>query len=259
MATTTEEARAQAQQLYISYYGRPGDAGGIDFWTSKFEESDNVDKVLVDFGESDETKKLLSDMGIEAGDFEALVTMLYNQMFNRDPEPEGLAFYVGKLESGEFSVTSAALDIANGATGDDRLILDNKIIVADDFTASTVEAGALYSGDDAIDAGRALLAPVDATDESVTEGMANTDVLVDSLPKVIEGGEYSMDENNPVENFSAATGAVIVTLDGDNDEADFDVTGSIFDDTFILEEFRAANVDGNSGTDTLDLSGKSVV
>ena len=32
--------RDQVQIMYVAYYGRPGDAGGLDFWAGKLEGVD---------------------------------------------------------------------------------------------------------------------------------------------------------------------------------------------------------------------------
>ncbi len=174
MATNELTPAEQAQQLYVSYYGRPGDPGGFAFWVEEFTNSDNVDAVLVAFGESDETARLLESEGVT--DTTGLVTLLYNQMFNRDPDAEGLAFYVEEIDSGRLSAASAALDIANGAQNEDRVTLDNKIEVANTFTASLEDENG-YTGVDAETDGRALLSVVDETDESVTAGNAAAEEL----------------------------------------------------------------------------------
>ena len=109
---TTRDAAAQAQLLYVAYYGRPGDPGGLDFWTNEFMNSDHVDSAVAAFGASDEFTMLSADM-----DHGMLVDLLYMQMFNRAPDDAGKEYYVGQLESGEATLASIALDIANGATG----------------------------------------------------------------------------------------------------------------------------------------------
>jgi hypothetical protein len=249
---TNEELVAAAQELYVSYYGRPADPEGLAFWIEEFTESDNVDQVLVDFGTSEEYLAILED----AGDNEGLINNLYQFMFNRDADEEGLAFYTELLDSGEASLASIALDIANGAINDDRTILDNKVGVANGFTADVEASKSLYQASD-IPGAQAVLAVVDLSDESVADGTAASTAFVANLPAEIAGGEYTLDEDNDNANFSAATSAVTVTLDGDSDEARFDVVGSTFDDTFILEEYKTADIDGNTGIDTIDFSGLS--
>lgn len=245
---TNEEIVAAAQQLYVSYYGRPADPEGLAFWIDAFTASDNVDQVLIDFGTSEEYTNEYGDLTTPE-----LITALYQQMFNRDPDAEGLAFYTDLLDSGEASLASIALDIANGATGDDVTILSNKVIVANAFTADVAAKSASYQASD-IAGAKALLAAVDETDASVTAGIAAADTFTDSLPVIGAGGEFTIGEDSEVFNASAFTSAVTVILDGDSDEANFDVTLSAFDDTVILEEYKTAAIKDSGGIDVLDTS-----
>ncbi len=256
---TNEEIVAKAQQLYVSYYGRWADPAGLNFWIDKFEASDNVDQVLIDFGTGDEYLDWIADNGLDTS--EDVVTALYQQMFNRDPDAEGLAFYVEQLESGALSLASIALDIANGATGDDVTILNNKVDVANVATDDVEDQGKAYSSDDIADA-QAALALVDEDEDSVAAGTAAAADVVDGLPEGGPGGEFTLTETDSSADYSARTSSVIVTLDGDADEADFDVKGSAFDDMFILEELGSADIDGFDGIDTInfnEINGDQVV
>ena len=185
---TNEEIVAAAQQLYVSYYGRPADPAGLAYWIAEFTLTDNVDQALVDFGTSVEYLAWIADNDLN--DSESLVTALFNQMFNRDPDAEGLAFYVIQLESGQSSLTSIALDVANGATGDDRTILDNKIEVANGFTEDVLVNDKFYSESNIADAQDAL-ALVDVSDASKIAGAQAGEAVVDSMPTQGGGGFFT--------------------------------------------------------------------
>jgi hypothetical protein len=237
-----EELVAKAQQLYVSYYGRPADPAGLDFWIDYFANTDSVDKALVDFGTSEEYVDWIEDNGLDTS--EKLIAKLYQQMFKRDPEEEGLAFYVDQLENGAASLASIALDVANGAQNEDITILNNKIAVANDFT-NKVAAGNKFYTSSYIHAAQTALAIVGESGESVADGTGAGDAVIASMPTEGPGGEFTQDEDNPVGDYSGQSASVTVTLEGDEDEADFDVLGSKFDDAFILEEFRTAKINGN--------------
>ena len=249
---TNEEIVARAQQLYVSYYGRPADPEGLAFWTQYFTDNTNVDEAVAAFGASAEYEAIAAAAG---GDTAALINQLYQFMFNRDADEDGLAFYTMQLDNGEATLASIALDIANGAVAgsEDRNILDNKIEVANGFTADVESDAVRYAADD-IAGARTVLTIVGASAESVTAGTDAVAAFILALPAIAPGGEFTLDEDTPTATYAGATSAVTVTLDGDNDEADFDVTLSAFDDTVILEEFKSAKIVGGAGTDTLDTS-----
>jgi len=241
---TNQEIVAAAQQLYVSYYGRPADPQGLAFWVDFFTETDDVDAALVAFGDSDEFLAIVAANPTS----EDLINQLYQFMFNRDAEPEGLAFYSDLLESGQASLASIALDIANGAQNDDRTTLDNKIAVANDFTGEIESTEAPYTAND-IPAAQALLATVDDTDASVSAARSEIPGIVENLNGII-----TLTDATPSGNFSTSSVGVTVTLDGDDSETAFDVTLSGFDDTVIFEEYLSAEISGGNGTDTADFS-----
>jgi hypothetical protein len=154
-----------AQQMYVAYYGRPGDPGGVSFWAAQFEGSADLGTVLAAFGTSAEYTENFGELS-EA----ELVTGLYRQMFNRPPEQGGLDFYVDRLVSGAATLASIAKQIADGASGNDLQTLSNKIAVANAFSEHIVENDVPYTADD-ISAVRALLAAVNEGQLSVSEAL----------------------------------------------------------------------------------------
>jgi Ca2+-binding RTX toxin-like protein len=243
MATNEEIAQA-AQQLYVSYYGRPADPAGLAFWIDYFTTTDDVDAALVAFGESQE----FLDIVIANPTSTDLINQLYQFMFNRDAEAEGLAFYTNLLDTGAASLASIALDIANGSQNEDRVSLDNKIDVANSFTAEVEAESAPYTAVN-IPAAQAFLATVDDTAQSVTAAEAAIPGLVDML-----NGFFTLDESNPVATFATYSTGVTVTLDGDDQETEFSVTGSSHNDVFLPESYFKAVLDGGGGVDTVDFS-----
>ncbi len=166
----TQESLDLAQQMYIAYYGRPGDPGGRNFWAGQFDESNNLDAVLFDFGNSDEFNESFDALSLEE-----LVNGLFQQMFSRDSDPEGLAFYVSRLtpdEEGNIEATLASIakQIADGAVENDLIALNNKISVANEFTSRVENEGFTYNEDDIANI-RALLKAVSSGEDSQTEGL----------------------------------------------------------------------------------------
>ncbi|MCY4427554.1 MAG: DUF4214 domain-containing protein [Halieaceae bacterium] len=170
--------RDQVQIMYLAYYGRPGDAGGLDFWAGKLEGvNGKLEEIINEFGTSKEFTDRFGDL-----DDEELVNNIYRQLLGRDADSEGLNFYVNGLREGRFTLASLALDIVKGTQqnpgGRDAATLANKLQAANAFSEAHVEADAPY-GEFQIDDAKLWLGEVDSTSASVTAAM-------DRLPDLLE-------------------------------------------------------------------------
>ncbi|MDN3524167.1 DUF4214 domain-containing protein [Halomonas sabkhae] len=172
----TQDSIDLVQKLYVAYYGRPADSAGQTFWAEKID-NEGADAVINDFGNSAEYESRFGDLGNEE-----LVNNLYQQLFGRDAEQDGLDFYTGKLESGELSLADIALVIAENAENADADVMANKVAAAQSFTT---EAGDDYAGDAAADYASEFLGGVNADTD-----VANLDVssVVADIPASQDGG-----------------------------------------------------------------------
>ncbi|MGO2132608.1 MAG: DUF4214 domain-containing protein [Halomonas sp.] len=224
---TSQESLNQAQLLYVAYYGRPADPEGLQYWAGVIE-ANGIDSVMNTFGTSAEFDDMFGGLSSSQ-----LINNLYEQLFNRSADLPGLQFYTGVLNSGSKTLAEIAYEIANGAQNDDKVALDNKLAVADEFTAglSTTEAVLAYQGNAASEAGRDFLATIDQNTV-----VADVDVgsVIGSLVSAPVVGE----------DYVLTTGQDILTGTPDND-------------TFFATQATLQNGDslnGAGGDDTLDLS-----
>jgi len=171
---TLEESTTLAQQMYVAYYGRPADQAGLDFWAAEFAASDDLDAALTAFGDSAEYTA-----AFEFFNNTGLITNLYRQMFNHDPDAEGLAFYLDRLDTGVATLASIAKQIADGASGTDMTALDNKVAVAGDFTDAVTAGNATYAGAADIASAQAILDTVSDDAATVTAAAAEITTFVD--------------------------------------------------------------------------------
>ena len=124
------EIEREVQKIYIAYYGRPADPEGQEFWAQLLEGNGGDLSTIIDaFGNSEE-------FNTQYGGFSGseLIHNLFQQLFGRDADDEGLQFYLGLLESGAKSLASISLDILNGAQNDDFVIVGNKLSYVEEFT-----------------------------------------------------------------------------------------------------------------------------
>ncbi len=183
--TTTSQARAASnetvtaetyhdviQRFYLAYFGRPADAAGLDYWSVQYFErkfptsvsavtdayaGDAMVRAFVDFyGASKESTDLYG------GDNGAFVSAVYRNLFNREPEPVGRAFWLDKLDRNVMTRPVAAFQIMRGAQGIDIDVIEKKVAVAKRFSAALdtdLERGA-YDGLAANASVRTMLAGV---------------------------------------------------------------------------------------------------
>lgn len=127
------------QALYIAYFNRPADKVGLKFWTDAATAAGSVASVADAFAASDEFAETYS--GTEPT---ARIIAIYNNLFGRDPEPEGLLFWSDALASGKVNFGNVAYQIFKGAQNADKIAVDSKAAAAAAFTESldtTAEIG----------------------------------------------------------------------------------------------------------------------
>lgn len=231
----SESSILAVQKMYVAYYGRPGDPAGVNYWATVLDVEEATGGSLADiinqFGTSQE---FLDGIGGSDNTTTDQVTILYQQMFNRDPEPEGLAFWVDAIDTGVYTLAQSALAIANGAQGSDITILTNKISAAVYYTDQVEATGASYQAED-IATAQGIIASVDETAKSVVDASLLTDQAM-----IDQGGSASV--------FTLTTGQDDIVGTSGNDI----ITGIFEDDssdTFTLGDSIAAG----DGSDTLEL------
>jgi hypothetical protein len=172
----TQESIDLAQQMYVVYYGRPGDGAGIFYWADVFDSSDDLGQALNAFGNSDEFSNTFGSLSSEA-----LITNLYQQLYGRDPDPDGLAFYSGRLTSGLATLASLGKQIADGSQNEDLSTLDNRIEVANSFTNSVTSEGVIYD-ESSVSSARSLLSAIDSTGGSLSTALGQVLSLISAMP-----------------------------------------------------------------------------
>lgn len=93
-ASTTSRA-AQVTRLYDAVFDRAPDEAGLRFWTAALQSGAGLDDVAELFVQSPEFRDTYGDVG--QGEF---VTLLYRNVLDREPDPEGQAFWTSALASG---------------------------------------------------------------------------------------------------------------------------------------------------------------
>ena len=79
----------QVQEMYIAYYGRPADPGGLGYWSNRVAAAGgSLSAIIQEFGNSAEADSLYKSLGTQGA-----VTALYQQQFRRAPDTVGLSIF----------------------------------------------------------------------------------------------------------------------------------------------------------------------
>jgi Ca2+-binding RTX toxin-like protein len=162
--------QAQLTQLYLAYFGRPPDYDGIQFYTN--HPAFDIYAVAAGFSASPESQSLYG-----SGFGAAQVDAIYRNLFNRDAEPAGIAYWTNEVNAGRLTPAGAALAILQGAQNADRTAVDNKLAISAAFLGALDTQAELqgYAGATAATMARAFLGQVYASPESVMNAHSNLD------------------------------------------------------------------------------------
>jgi hypothetical protein len=203
------------QKLYVAYFNRPADPGGLVFWEGVVEKANgNTAAVSAEFAKSPEYKDAFAGQTNEQ-----IVDTIYKNIFGHAADATGRAFYAAALTEKRITVDLVVKDIAGGAQGTDLTAFNNKVKAAEAFTTAldTDAEKAGYAGTDALKLAKEFIAGV-TTDASYAAAVAPAnlnevvaDVVHAGTPFVMTAALAALDAA-----IDAKT-AFLVTADGDTD------------------------------------------
>jgi hypothetical protein len=117
-----QNTTAPVTRLYFAYFLRIPDYGGLTFWVNSFRSGVPLSTISDNFAQSAE---FLNRYGsLNNTDF---VTLVYNNVLGRAPDPGGLAFWVGQLNAGTMTRGQVMLGFSESA--EYRATSFNKVFV----------------------------------------------------------------------------------------------------------------------------------
>ena len=130
-----QEIKDSVASLYIAFFGRGPDAGGFDYWCRELT-FDKVSpfKTAQDFALSREWKTTYGSLGPAEQ-----VNLFYQNVFGRDADAGGLAYWVNNIASGlpfsavAYQIIWAAYLGGPNVNPNDHALVNNKIDVAEYF------------------------------------------------------------------------------------------------------------------------------
>ncbi|MBF0680375.1 MAG: DUF4214 domain-containing protein [Devosia sp.] len=230
---------ATIQGVYVALFGRPADPAGLAYFNGVTNNGADLAAIANLAGQAEYTTRFENMNNAQ------IVNSIYRSLFNRDAEAAGLNFFVEALNNGTLSINNIAIAILDGAQGDDKAIVENKLKAADAFTKAidTPVEIASYSGAAAVTAGQDILAGV-TKDAATIPSAADINAAIEKLVT-------DSDKGNEI---VLATGASVVSNDATTlanaDKVTTDKNDTI---TAAAGDWTAADkIDGGYGTDTLE-------
>ncbi len=178
---TQFDHEAAVQRLYLAYFGRAADPGGLAYYTDiswRVGLAADTGALFWRYGVDADVRSILDGLAhspeaaaFYGADKRETVAAMYRNLFNREPDSGGLAYWAGLLDSGALTRAQVPVALLAGADIADLTVFDRKASVAAAFTAAldTPERAARYSGEAAVSALRAVLAKVDANTSPARE------------------------------------------------------------------------------------------
>lgn len=261
---------ADIQKLYIAYFNRPADPAGLAYWTAS---SMTITQIANSFAEQTEYKAAFAGQTTEQ-----IISTLYTNLFGsaRVPDAAGLLYWVGQVNQGKSTLGNVAINILNGAQGDDKIAVDAKLAAATSFTTAIDTSAEIvaYSKANGVALAKtwlngvtnpatatAAIATQDATISAIVEGSATGVVLTNGTDNVngsiFEAGlvynPAGTDRINALQSEDTLTGTgttgkntLNATLGNANDNGSTSITPT-------LKNIQIVNVNATGDTNTLDV------
>ncbi len=234
--------------LYAGYFNRAPDPEGLQFWIDQIDGGREFNTIAADFAASEEATALYPYLTTpDVATPSTFITSIYQNLFNRAPEPEGLQFWTDVLESGSVSVADMIEAIINGAVDApdatpptfDATTLENKIEVGRDFAQDAANTSGFEFDAEAKSAAIAAIDGVTNDEATVVAAKAATDA-------------YLSGEANEGETSTLTTGVDDINGTADNDIINaLTVNATTGEAASTLTSFD--DIDGGAGTDTLNI------
>jgi len=218
---------AAVQRLYVAYFNRPADPVSLAVYEAMLPNDRAATQAeLLVVAETYFSPSAEYTANFEGKSNSQIVDQLYQNIFGRSAEAEGLISWATKLTDGSITVAELALQLSYSAQGTDAAVVNARIEAATAFTGGLDTAAEItgYSGNAAAAEGRAYLAQISGTlpttEAAITSQKDSTIANVDaSIAAAVAAGGA---EANPGQSFTLTA------------NADFgpNFTGGAGDDTF---------------------------
>lgn len=230
------------QRLYVAYFNRPADPVSMSVYESLLPTDTVATQAELQALAETYFSPSAEYTSLYAGKTNTqIVDQLYQNIFGRAAEVDGLVFWAAELTAGRETIASIALQLSYSAQGTDADVVSNRIEAANSFTTglTTSEQITGYSGDAAAASARTWLATVGSDTASKDAAVAGVGTAISdavAAGSAVAGSAYVL-----------TTGADDFTGTAGNDTFKGGVSATAGDNTLTLVDA----MDGGDGDDTL--------
>ena len=168
-------------ELYVANFDRAPDAVGLNFWGSARANGLSLEEIASLFNDAPETQAIYPP----GTSNQIFAETVYNNVLGRDPDADGLSFWVGQLDDGNVSRDQFILNVLRGVKpgSADRAHLDDKVDIGAYF--------AVHKGMSDVDNAAEAMALFDGSADSIETAVAAIDSFyTDALDPA--AGEFLM-------------------------------------------------------------------
>lgn len=115
-------------KMYEIVFDREGDMGGLEFWMNRVDQGDSLEHVVHSFINSTEFE---ATQGAKTN--EDFLKSMYQTLAGREPDAEGMNYWMGRLESGDITRADVAWSFAESAEATQVMGIDGSQYVIDLF------------------------------------------------------------------------------------------------------------------------------
>ncbi len=125
--------------LYFAMFNRMPDSTGLEYWRNKIDsEGWSIEMIAQSFFDQNETKALYPDLYSDNPDRVNLITTVYQNLFNRYPDGEGLEYWDREMLLGTITPSLFILAIINGVGDDDRKFILSMEKITEEFSKNGI-------------------------------------------------------------------------------------------------------------------------
>ncbi|MDG2443639.1 MAG: DUF4214 domain-containing protein, partial [Luminiphilus sp.] len=251
---------ASVQRLYVAYFNRPADPVSLAVYEAMLptdRAATQAELLVVAETYFSPSPEYSSNFAGKSNS--QIVDQLYQNIFGRSAEADGLISWATKLTDGSITVAELALQLSYSAQGTDAAVVNARIEAATTFTdgLDTAEEITGYSGDAAAAQGRTYLAQISGTlpttEEAITAQKDTAITNVDaSIASAVEAGG-----STPGESYNLTVGIDSLTGTVNDDTFTGNVVGALDTGTTVQAGDNVTGGGGNNDTMSIAFAGSS--